>query len=183
MPPKLDPSPVTAFPPRLDRPIAEILARLETAIEFHREQEAFHRDRVASHQADLDRHSAELGKLTEHCEALQRAAAAAVELVDGVALPLPLAAEDFGSSRRPKLNKMLVRMIERVAPGQPLAPSELAANLNYTFGSLLKGRPIDARQISSALRWLAATGYLQLLRPGRPHREALYARPKAAAEP
>jgi hypothetical protein len=177
----MDPPSPTSLPPRLDRPIAEILARLETAIEFHREQEAIHRDRVASHQAELDRHSAELAQLTEHCEALQRVAASAVELVDGAALPLPLAVEDFGSSRRPKLNKMVVRLIERVPPGQPVTPSELAANLNYTFGALLKGRPVDPRQISSTLRWLATTGYLELVRAGRPHREALYARPVTAA--
>ena len=178
---KSDPTTVSSFPPRLDRPIAEILARLETAIEFHREQEAFHRQYVASHQAQLDRHSAELAKLTEHCEALKRAAASAIELVDGVDLPLPLAVEDFGSARRPKLNKMVVRLIERLPPGQPLRASELAANVNYTFATLLKDRRVDARRISSALRWLDTTGYLRLLRAGRPHREALYVRPSPPA--
>lgn len=177
---KIDPAAVSSLPPRLDRPIAEILARLETAIEFHREQEAFHRAHLASHQAQLDRHSAELAKLTEHCDALKRVATSAIELVDGVDLPLPLAVEDFGSSRRPKLNKMAVRLIERLPRGQPLSASELAANVNYTFATLLKGRKVDTRQLSSALRWLATTGYLRLLRVGRPHREALYVRPAPA---
>jgi hypothetical protein len=178
---KPDPASPATLPPRLDRPIAEILARLETAIEFHREQEAFHRAHLESHQAQLARHSAELAKLTEHCEALKRAATSAIELVDGVDLPLPLAVEDFGSSRRPKLNKMVVRLIERLPPGQPLSASELAANVNYTFATLLKGRKVDVRQISSALRWLDTSGYLRRLRAGRPHREALYVRPSPRA--
>ena len=162
-----------------EQTIAEVVASLELQVAFFREKESFHAQHEAHHREQRSAFAAELERVTRHLEAFQSAAGTAVELAARTVLPPAKVREDhLGSASRPRLGKMIELVIADLAdldPGARFGVKTLAAQVNRRFGERLR-RPIDARQVSVVLRRLSRRGLLELVRPGRPHWEALYVR-------
>ena len=81
----------------------------------------------------------------------------------------------IGQRSRFSINTAVFQVVSGKAPHEPFGPRAVTAEVNRRFQEPL-GRAVDERQVSVALRWLAANGYAVLLEKGRPHREARYAR-------
>jgi hypothetical protein len=157
------------------RSIAEVLSKLEAQAVFHREREAFHARQVEMHQQERSHHAGELAQIEERLESFRAAAAAALDLADRLAPAAEDEVEDFGPAYRPKLVRMVTRVIEPLAGTARFGCNWVTAEVNRRFGQGLR-RPVKARQISIVLRRMARTGRIHLVRAGRPHHEALYTR-------
>lgn len=164
--------------------VAEILANLQARIAFHRDQEAFHSGREEYHRDQRAHHAAELEKVTRHFEAFQASAGAAVDLARE-ALP-PHSAESVeeeepAPGRRPRLSRLVAKVVEGKADGEPFGAAAVAEEVNRRFGNRLKKR-LDTRSASVILRRLRDARRLHVVREGKAHHEALYAKgPEAAA--
>lgn len=156
--------------------IAEVVANLESQVAFFREREALHAQQEAYHREQRDAFAAELEKVTRHLEAFQAVAGTAVELAArSVVPPAVIREENLGSASRPRLGKMVELVIADLDPETRFGVKTLAVQVNRRFGERLRN-PIDERQISVVLRRMSRMGRLELVRPGRPHWEALYVR-------
>lgn len=91
------------------------------------------------------------------------------------AAQVPLDAEDWGTQARPKVGKMVERVIAERQDDEPFNASEVSRLVNQRFRDRMK-RAADARQISVILRRLTAAGTLSLSRKGKAYEEALYVR-------
>ena len=156
-----------------------IIARLEAQIELHREREGFHAGREAHHREQRSVHAAELETLTSNLAAFRAAAATAVELASReVALPSSPAPKapspDVG--RKASLSKMVERVLEIKPASDVFGTAAVTREVNRHFGKRLQ-RPVKGKVISIVLRRLHAAGKLRQVREGRPHQEALYAKP------
>ena len=156
--------------------LGEIVAKLEAQIAFHREREALAARQEALFREQRVAHGAELEVLTRNVEALKAAAKTAIELA-GRSLPdLPsLEPPDPDAGRRLSLPRMVERVIERL-PAAPFGAAAVTAELNRRYRERLR-RPVKARLVSIVLRRRLAAGRLTSVREGRPHHEALYAKP------
>lgn len=172
-----NPSPEPLAKSRLTQPIGDVLADLETRIASLRLREAHHAKNASFHQAEQKRCAEQLAELSAHHEALRTAASAAVRLVQEESVPSPLAAVSLPApGQRPRVRKLVQKAIELQLPGESFSPSFLTRFLNHS----LRGTdhpPVTVSQVSTVLRRLTQEGRLHLARPGRPYREALYARP------
>jgi hypothetical protein len=158
-----------------ERSIEEILALLDTQIAHDREKEAFHAQQEELHREQRARFAAELERLTAVRESLQTAADAALDLVRrGAALPPSKPSPDIGR-RKPSLTKMVTRIIEIQPAGQTFGPNAIARAINHHYGDRLR-RPVYTKLVSIVLRRMAADGRVRSVRPGKPHKEALYMR-------
>ena len=161
---------------RPHRSIAEIVDSLERQVAFYREREAFHAQQEAYQREQRSAYAAELETVTRHLEAFRAAAEAAVPLADRAVTPVaPAPEEDFGSASRPKLGRMVGKVLADLGKHQPFGLTLVTAEVNRRFGERLR-RPVDERQVSVVLRRLQRAGKLHLVRRGRPHWEALYSR-------
>jgi len=160
-------------PGQLGRVLGDVLGHLDERIAFHQEQERFHTEKVDFHQTERQAHAAELERLTAHRESLSRANEAADHLAATVPAPLALEHEDFGPKTRPRIRKMVERLIHQQEPETPIGPLALTRGINQLFGDRIQGR-IEPAQVSSALRRMAREGRLKILRKGGSHRETLY---------
>lgn len=163
---------------KTNRSIDEVLASLEAQATFHREREAFHAEHEGSHRERRTVHAAELEEIRRRLAAFRSAAAEAVELADrqGAEPAVPgLPQDDVGSRSRPRIHRMLESVIADKAADDRFGPVGLTGEVNRRFGPRLR-RPVKAGQVSTALRRLERKGIIHLVRKGRPHWEALYAR-------
>ena len=154
-----------------------MVSRLEAQIAFHREREAFHGAQETVHREQRAVHAAELEALTTNLETLKTAAATAVKLVSrpGAALPPPESVTDFDVGRKPSLRLMVLRVVESRPAGEVFGTAAITAEVNRRYQNRLR-RPMKEKVISITLRRMLDTGALRLVREGRPHHEALYAR-------
>ena len=157
--------------------LQQILANLEARIAFHREREAAAAQQEAVFREQRTAHAAELEALTRNLEALKAATATAVELASR---PTPASAPFLGpdpdAGRRLKLPRMVARVLEGMSAGEPFGTAAVTAELNRRYRERLR-RPVPARLVSIVLRRMLDAGSLRSIREGRPHHEALYARP------
>lgn len=180
--------------PELSLP--KLLASLEMQIAYHREQEAshaeqegahqeqaaFHAEREAFHREQRAAHAAEAEQLARHLEALNASAAAAAGLARRAlpaGAPTPAAAPeppaDPAPGRRLSLNAAVMAVVARKGPDQRFGPNEVTEEVNRHFAGRLGG-PVEVRQVSVALRWLAANRQIALAARGRQRKESKYAR-------
>lgn len=154
-----------------------MVSRLESQIAFHREREAFHAEQEAFHREQRSTHAGELEALTSSLESLKAAAETAVKLVNrpGAALPPQEPATDLGVGRKPSPRLMVLRVVEARPASEVFGPSAITAEVNRRYQSRLR-RPVKEKVVSIVLRRMLDTGALRLVREGRPHHEALYAR-------
>ena len=162
---------------KTDLTVDTLVSRLEAQIAFHQEREAFHGAQESFHREQRGAHAAELEALTTNLETLKAATATAVKLVSrpGAALPVPESATDFDVGRKPSPVLMVKRVVEARPAGSTFGPSTITAEVNRRYQDRLR-RPVKEKVISITLRRLLDTGALRLVREGRPHHEALYAR-------
>jgi hypothetical protein len=154
--------------------VAAILASLEAQIAEQREQETLHAEREAFHRGLRERHATELQRLVHHREVFQAAVASAEELAVRLDPSPALPADDL-PPRTLSTNKLVARVVQDRAPGEPFDLRAIHAEVNRRFATRLK-KPLDARQVSVSLRWLAATGRIVRLEKGRPHAASKYVR-------
>lgn len=153
-----------------------MVSRLEAQIAFHREREAFHAGQETFHREQRSGHAAELEALTTNLEALKAAAETAVKLVNrpGAPLSLPEPATDF-IGRKPSLRLMVLRVVEARPAGEAFGTAAITTEVNRRYQDRLR-RPVKEKLVSITLRRMLDTGALRLVREGRPHHEALYAK-------
>ena len=158
--------------------IREILDRLTQRIATHREQEAHHARQEEHHREQKDFHASELEKAEKSLAAFEASAADALGFVAVAADHRPRPEdeiEDLGPASRPKIGRMVAKVLENLDPYQPFSPTAIARALNERFGNRLR-RPADPRQVSFVLRRMHLQGRLFAARKGRPYLEALYSR-------
>jgi hypothetical protein len=166
--------------------VEEILASLEGQVAFHAERESFHAAQEEKHKEQRSLHAAALEEARRRLEAFRTATADAVELAERSAPPRrpgpkDLKDEDLGSASRPKAGRMAWLLVQGKEPGERFGPVGLTAEVNERFKDHLR-RAVDPTQMSVVLRRLHQRGLIHLVRPGRPYKEALYAREKPSKE-
>jgi hypothetical protein len=152
----------------------DLLADLETKVAFHRRQEGLCAEQEAIFRERRSFHSAELARISQCYESLRTAAATAEEIA-AQTLPAELPGEDLGSPSRPKLTRMVTRVLEDRAGSARFGASEVAAEVNRRYAAHLR-RPVEDEQVAIVLKRMADAGSLQKLRKGRPYHQALYSR-------
>ena len=70
---------------------------------------------------------------------------------------------------------MVKKVLDALEETDRFGPAYVTQEVNRLFGEGLR-KPAEARQISVVLRRMERYGQIHLVREGRPHREALYAR-------
>lgn len=150
--------------------VVEILASLEAQIAEHRDKAASHGEQEAFHREQKELHTAELERLSQQYEAF-KAAASTVEHI--ARMPQAKAADDRDLGSKPRLGKVLARVVDSWQAGIPFGPSAVAAEANRRFAGNLRHR-IDGRAVSTFLRRRRDLGLLEEVREGRPFQEALY---------
>lgn len=160
---------------RKDMSVSWLLAELEARAEHHEKQEAHHAEQEVFHREERVRHAAELQSTRERLAAFRTAAEAAGELVArSQAAPAP--PEDdlpAGASLRP--SQLAWRVLETLGPDETIGGAAMTREINRRYGKRLR-RPVKVRNMATALRRMAAAGYIRQSQKGRAYHEALYAR-------
>lgn len=156
-------------------PVAEMLARLETKIAFHKEREDLHAREESKHAEQRAMHAEEHRKAAEQLEALKSAAATTGELIAGIKPP-----PKFGplSERAVKgkghwIAELLEMVIGAKAPGDVFGATSLIDEILERWGDQLR-EGISPRSVATTLRRWAADGRLDVVRKGTSHTEGLY---------
>ena len=161
--------------------VAEMIARLETKIAFHREREEAHAREEAAHAQQRALHAAGHREAAEQLEALKAISTSVTELIADVKL-----APDLSSAALPEkvtrgkghwIADLLERLIEVKEPGEVFGATSLIAEIEGLWGARLR-HEIDPRSAATTLRRWAAEGRLDVVRKGRSHHEGLYTNPK-----
>lgn len=152
--------------------VGEILANLESQLALHRDRAALHVEQEAFHREQKELHAAELERVSQHYEAF-KAAASTIEHI--VRAPEPKPADDRDLGAKPRLGKVLDRVVDSWQAGVPFGPSAVAAEANRRFAGKLR-RAIDGRAVSTFLRRRRDLGLVDEVQEGRPFKEALYSK-------
>ncbi len=151
------------------RSIAEVLVVLEAQIAKLEKEEAFHAEQEVAHHKKRAACVEKLVQVRERYQTFRSASAAVSEVV-------PESAESLEDSVD---RASVIRLLSRVAAARPVdepfTPSELTRELNRRFPKKLR-REVGNRTVSAALRRLADTGEIRLVKEGKPYHEAVYAR-------
>jgi hypothetical protein len=152
--------------------VEEIIASLEAQAAVHREREAFFAAQEAQFREQRERHAAEFDTITRRLEAFRDSAAAAAELAERT-VESAEAEEDFGPASKPRLARMVRKVISDLGPDRAFGPNAVAQEINSRYGSNLRN-PVQVHQISAVLRRMHRLGELDLRRPGTARHEARY---------
>jgi hypothetical protein len=155
--------------------VAEILAKLEARIEFHRQQAGHHVERETWHREQSAHHSAELQKVLARFEAFKATAAEAAELAVESVIPQTGPVDDLPPGRRFTKAKLIFRVVQDQEEGKPFNATQIAAEVNRRFRERLR-KPIDKRVVGTVLRRLRDAGELEELVAGRSFHEAQFSR-------
>lgn len=161
-----------------NRSIAEVLASLEAQTAYHREREAFHAKHEKSHREQREHHATELEAATRRLEAFQAAAADALDhfgRAPAPQAPQDLKNEDLGTALHPRMGRMVAAIIAQKGATERFGPVGLTTEVNQRYADRLR-KPLTVSQVSVALRRFERMGHIFLVRPGKPHWEALYVR-------
>lgn len=162
--------------------VSEIIASLEEQLALHREQEGAHAEREAFHRGQRETHAAEIEALTRRLDEFRAASAAALDLAlrapsSSPAPVAPVKEEDYGPASRPKVVKMVRRILTDLGPNRGVGASWIAFEINRRFGDRLR-KEVSMSQVSTILRRLRQKGVIRLQTDGRPHHEARYVLPQ-----
>ena len=149
--------------------VPELLEALEVQMAHHREREAFHAGQEAVHRDERARHAAELEKITRHYESLRESAGA----IEGIAAAREPRSLERGG--RTSLTRLVEQAVADLEPEQHFIASEVAAEVDRRFADRLR-KPAERKLVALALRQIHKRGLVRLVRKGRPHKEAVYAR-------
>lgn len=155
-----------------------IVSRLEAQIAFHRQQEAFHAEQEGVHRDQRAHHAAELEALTQNLVVFREVASTAVDLASRPGPPeaAPSPPPDPDAGHKITLTRMVTRIVEGKTPEEVFGTAAMTAEVNQRYRDRLRKR-VSERLVSIVLRRMLAAGQLRSVREGRPHHEALYARP------
>jgi hypothetical protein len=155
--------------------VAQILADLEAQIAHFEAQGPFHARQEAFHRAEKERCENEVATLRDRYEAFRKASAEAREVVQrkGTGGPPPIDEKDDGG---PASTTTLISWVIASKPdGESFGATALAQEINQHYSKRLR-QPINLRSVSVALSRMAKQGQVKLVREGKAHHEALYAR-------
>jgi hypothetical protein len=161
--------------------VAQVLANLETQMALHKEREAYHAQQEVFHREQRAAHAEGYETVAKHYEAFKMAAGGTAEIAARVAVAAEAVPSEAPppelppSGKRPQPGPLVIRVIEKMPPGQAFGASQVAAEVNRRFPRSLR-RPMDSRLASAVLRRLLAEETVRLARQGSPHHEALYTR-------
>ncbi|HYN20283.1 MAG TPA: hypothetical protein VE078_04935 [Thermoanaerobaculia bacterium] len=161
-----------------NRSSAEALASLEAQTAFHREREAFHAKHEKSPREQRELHAAELEAATRRLDAFKAAAAEALDHFDRAPASQPqqdLKKQDLGTALRPRMGRMVAALIAEKGATERFGPVALTAEVNQRYDERLR-KPLTVSQVSVVLRRFERMGRIFLVRPGKPHWEAMYVR-------
>ena len=163
------------------RSVEEVLKRLQEQVAFHGERESFHAAQEELHREQRGSHAAALEEARRRLEAFQSAATEAVELAERNVIPpkaMEPEPEDIGTAANPKLGRMVTQLLKGKGPDERFGAQELSREVNHHVRDHLR-HAVDSVQMSVVLRRLQRRGLIHQVRPGRPHKEALYVRERA----
>jgi len=152
--------------------VAEILARLEAEMAFHRERESDHAQHEAFHREQRALHGAEYEKVASNYEAFKASAETASEIAGRAAAFVPPPQQPV---KRVLPSRLVARWVQEIPAGEIFAPTRVSEEVKRRFGAELS-RPMSSRLASTALRRLLSYGEVRLVKKGTAHREALYTR-------
>jgi hypothetical protein len=155
--------------------VKDVLAKLEAQYALHQEREAFHALQEVHHREQRALHAGEMETLARNLEAFRNAAEAAVGLASRATVRLPKDEKVLDIGRRGLLTRLITRVLEDKEGDQRFGILGVTEEVNRRFAEMLRS-PADPRQVSVVLRRFARLGRIHLVRRGRPHHEALYAR-------
>jgi hypothetical protein len=156
--------------------VAQILADLEAQIAHLEAQAPFHARQEAFHRAEKQRCETEIEQLRERYEAFKSASAAAGEVVLRSKGPGHPAREVEKDDGRPTSTKNLIAwVISAKADGDSFGATAVTQEVNARFAKRLR-QPVNVRSVSVALSRMASAGALKIVREGKAHHEALYAK-------
>jgi hypothetical protein len=156
--------------PSTEAVLAELRKQIdhcERQMVVHAEQESFHRERRVVFAADLER-------LRALADAVQGLGGRGPKEASMPASPVEIG-RFFYPSGRLRLARVVSSLVEERSPEDVFGRTEIARELVSRLDLEGAARP-DDRAVSLALQRLAAQGRLQVVRPGRYRREALYRR-------
>jgi hypothetical protein len=155
--------------------VAQVLAKLEEQMRFHREQETYHAAQEEAHRDQRAIHAAEYETVARHYEAFKASAAGAAEIAARHKAPEPPPAEPQAPLKPSLPSRLVARAVAEMPAGETFAPSRIANEVNRRYPRELR-KPIDSRLASTALRRMLAQGQVRLAEKGTARREALYSR-------
>lgn len=157
------------------RSVEEIITSLESQAAVHREREAHFAAQESHYREQREHHAAELATITRRLEDFRVAAAAAGELAERTieSTAAADAEEDFGPASKPRLARMVRKVVTDLGPNLAFGPNWLAREVNRCFEGNLRTK-VDVRQMSDILRRMHRLGELELHRRGTARREARY---------
>jgi hypothetical protein len=155
--------------------VKDVLAKLEAQYALHQEREAFHASQEAHHREQRALHAGEMETLARNLEAFRTAAESAVGLASRATVRLPKDEKALDIGRRGLLTRLITRILEDKEGDERFGILGVTDEVNRRFAEMLRS-PADPRQVSVVLRRFARLGRIRLVRHGRPHHEALYAR-------
>ena len=156
--------------------IAEILAKLEARVEFHRQQASHHVAREAWHREQSTHHSAELEKVLARFEAFKATATEAADLAVESVMPQPAGpVDDLPPGKTFTKSKLILRVVQSMEEGTPFSAAQVTAEVNRRFRERMK-KPVDRRVVSTNLRRLRDAGQIREVEEGRSFHEAKYSR-------
>jgi hypothetical protein len=160
---------------RQDMSVSRLLAELEARVAHHESQEAHHAKQEVFHREERARHAAELQSTRERLTAFRAAAEAAGEIVARTQVSSAPPEDDLPPGASPRIRQLAWRVIETKSPDETFGGASMAHEINQRYGKRLR-RPAKVRNVATALRRMAAAGYIRKIQDGRAHHEALYAR-------
>jgi hypothetical protein len=161
---------------RQDMSVSWLLAELEARAEHHEKQEAHHAEREVFHREERARHAAELQSAREKLVAFRSAAEAAGDLVArSQILPAAPLEDELPPGASLRISSLAMRVMSTRGPDETFGGASMAREINQRYGKRLR-RPAKVRNVATALRRMAASGYIRRVQDGRAYHEALYAR-------
>jgi len=165
--------------------VAQVLARLEEQMAYHREREAHHAEQESLHQEKRAHHAAEYETVSRHYDAFKATAGAAAEFAVRATVPAPPRPEpptpepdDADDDEPPDIlqsSRLVARAVAQWPAGEPFTATELAEEVNRLYPRELRA-PVAPRLAATALRRLCSRGRVRLVRRGVPYYEAVYSR-------
>jgi hypothetical protein len=156
--------------------VAEIFAKLEKRIEFHRQQSTHHVAREAWHREQSAHHSAELEKVVARFEAFKATATEAADLAVELVGARPEApADDMPPGKTVTKSRLILRVVQSLEEGALFNATQVTTEVNRRFRERLR-RPVDKRVVATVLRRLRDAGEIREVEEGRSFHEAKYSR-------
>lgn len=162
--------------------VAQVLAKLEAQMAYHRERESHHGERESFHQEKRAHHAAEYETVAHHYDAFKATAGAAAEIAVRAtvpALPPPEPPSPELEDEEPPDIRQSSRLVARAAAqwpvGEPFTATQIAAEVNRLYPRELR-QPVVPRLAATALRRLCSHGRIRLVQRGVPYHEAVYSR-------